>query len=176
MAVHRSGRESGETASNSDIVVRDAVKEYLIDCRVRNLSSRTIEWYEEKLEALLGDLKDLPLSCVSISEVRSLTEALMQGRSVATVNGYLRTRRAFLNWSVREGLQVGFDPRRVRCLKEPKRIPPCFTKEQVQAPPKQPDQSKLRDDLLRRVALLAHPSRPFHWPQGAPILTQHLDR
>ncbi len=103
MAVHRSGRESGEPASSSDIVVRDAVREYLIDCRVRNLSSRIIEWYEEKLQALLGDLKDLPLSCVSISEVRSLTEALMQGRSVATVNGYLRTRRGFPNWSVREG-------------------------------------------------------------------------
>ncbi|MDI9586815.1 MAG: hypothetical protein QM473_21515 [Acidobacteriota bacterium] len=67
MAVFRNGLQSGEPDPSSEIAVQQAVKEYLIDCRLRNLSSRTIEWYEEKLQALLGDLKDLPLSCVSIS-------------------------------------------------------------------------------------------------------------
>lgn len=119
-------------AAEDDVTVCEAVKEFLIDCRIRNLRPRSIEWYEERLRAVLQPYWDAPLSAVDVTAIREMTARLMDGRSVATVNGYLRSVKALLNWALVEGIRIGVDPRRVRSLKTPKRIKPILTEEQIQ--------------------------------------------
>jgi len=55
------------------------------------------------------------------------------------VNGYTRALKVLMNYPIDSDYQVGFNPRKLRKAKEPKRIPPCFTIEQVQAILQQPD-------------------------------------
>ena len=55
------------------------------------------------------------------------------------MNGYTRALKVLMNYPIDSDYQVGFNPRKLRKAKEPKRIPPCFTIEQVQAILQQPD-------------------------------------
>ena len=55
------------------------------------------------------------------------------------MNGYTRALKVLMNYPIDSDYQVGFNPRKLRKAKEPKRIPPCFTTEQVQAILQQPD-------------------------------------
>jgi integrase/recombinase XerD len=49
------------------------------------------------------------------------------------VNGYIRSLKAFLNWADREGYELSIDARKVSRLKEPQRVPPTLTAEQIAA-------------------------------------------
>ena len=114
-------------------LVSEVLGDFLADCRMRNLSARTVEWYSDTLCRLLGPLLDLPLASVGLAEIRASLSRLLDGRSPATVNGFVRAVKAFLNWATKEEFLVRADPRRIARLKEPQRIPPTLTVEQIKA-------------------------------------------
>ena len=128
---------------DANIRVCEAVDEFLDDCRVRNLSPQTVAWYAGRLQRMLPEVWDAELASVTIKFMRSVISRMLATKAAATVNGYVRTAKTFFYYCQDNDYSVGFNPRRLKKIKEPKRIPPCFTPEQVQSLLKQPDRSKL---------------------------------
>jgi integrase/recombinase XerD len=128
---------------DANILVREAVDEFIDDCRIRNLSPQTVQWYGDRLRRMLPEVWDGQLAAVTIQYLKSVIAEMLQTRTASTVNGYVRTAKTFFYYCQDNDYPVAFSPRKLKKIREPKRIPPCFTKEQVQALLKQPDQSKL---------------------------------
>jgi integrase/recombinase XerD len=137
-------------------LVGDVLEEFLTDCRLRNLSPRTVAWYRDSLRVALAPVIGVPLSTVTAAAVRESLASLMDGRAATTVNGFVRAVKSFLNWAANGEYLVQVDPRRIARLKEPKRIPPTLTAEQVQAILSVPDKRSflgLRDHTCMALML-----------------------
>ena len=116
---------------NDTITVGELADEFLSDCRIRNLSRDTLDWYQSRLRTLLRDHWNRDLAGLRLDEVKAVIAALMDDRSPSTVNGYVRCLKSLLNYAIDNDYTICINPRRLRKAKEPKRIPPCFTPEQV---------------------------------------------
>ncbi|NSW55173.1 MAG: tyrosine-type recombinase/integrase [Armatimonadetes bacterium] len=141
---------------DANILVREAVDEFIDDCRIRNLSSQTVSWYADRLRRMLSDVWEAELATVTIQHLKSVIAEMLETRAASTVNGYVRTAKTFFYYCQDNDYPVAFNPRKLKKIREPKRIPPCFTQEQVQALLKQPDQSKLvglRDHTMMSLML-----------------------
>ena len=123
------------------IRVSEVVADFLDECRIRNLSPKTIRWYTDRLSVLFRDVWDGEFASVTVRQVRAVLAALMETKTPSTVNGYVRAAKVLLNYAIDNDLAVGFSPRKLKKLKEPQRIPPCFTLEQASALLDQPDRS-----------------------------------
>lgn len=112
----------------------EAIAEFLVERRLRNLSPQTIEWYRKRLGVVQRELDDPLLSRLDAHSVREMVSRLMdQGRTVGTINGNLQALKALLNWAFQEELEIGVDPRRVRLARQPKRVPQALSVEQIQS-------------------------------------------
>jgi len=141
---------------DANILVREAVDEFLDDCRIRNLSSKTISWYGDRLRRMLPGVWDAELATVTIQHLKSVIAEMLETRAATTVNGYVRTAKAFFYYCQDNDYPVAFNPRKLKKIREPKRIPPCFTPEQVRALIEQPDKSTLtglRDHTMMSLML-----------------------
>src|SRR5258708_1023399 len=100
-----------------------AIDGYIIDCRTRNLSRKTILWYEQKLRYVarwLDEEEDVQLlDSVTIAHVRSFIinlrdaqigrttvnkEGEMTEISSLTVKGYVQVIKGFFTWCFNEEL------------------------------------------------------------------------
>jgi integrase/recombinase XerD len=120
------------------VSVHDAINDFLLDCGLRNLSDRSVEWYTQRLRALLAPWSDLPLAELSYPGIRTKLADQAARTTPATVNGYIRALKAFLNWADREGCELTLKPSRLPRLKEPKKIPVTLSPEQILALLQQP--------------------------------------
>ena len=144
------------TPSDGTITVAEVVAEYIDDCRIRNLSPQTVAWYQKRLSLFFGDVWEQNLSSVTLGQVKATLLSMLETREASTVNGYLRAAKAMMNYAIDNDYAVGINPRRMKKMKEPKKIPPCFSIEQVQAMLKQPDCSTfvgLRDFTMMSALL-----------------------
>jgi len=107
---------------------------------MRNLSPSSISWYRASL-SVLDEVRDARLEDLTLKPLKHLIAQLLDDKAPGTVNGYIGGIKAMLNYAVDCGYPVRFNTRRLRKVKEPKKVPPCFTPEQVQALLKQPDRS-----------------------------------
>jgi integrase/recombinase XerD len=122
------------------ITVGDVIEDFLADCQLRNLSDKTLLWYRIRMEEMLGDVHKTPLASLTLAEVKARLAALVPGRKPTTVNGYVRTAKAMFYWACDQDLPVQFNPRKLHPLKEPQRVLPTLTPEQIKALLAQPDQ------------------------------------
>lgn len=113
------------------------IENFLQDCRVANLSPKTLAWYEQMLSpwrAFVGDRdwRDVNVTRAFIDQLQSRNTRYAKhprhpqetgGVSAATVRGYIRTLRRFFNWLVQEGILCDNPIRRIRMPRAPKRIP-----------------------------------------------------
>jgi site-specific recombinase XerD len=114
------------------LLLSEAIREFIIDRRLRNLSPQTIEWYEKRLGIVKRELKDPHLCDISTSVIRSMVGRMLdREQSAGTINGNLQALKALLNWAFEEELEVGVDPRRVKLIKQPKKVPQILSIEQV---------------------------------------------
>lgn len=117
----------------TSIRLSDAIKEFAIERRLRNLSPQTVKWYEKRLRVVQRELGDLMLSDLTVSDVRGMVATMMdQGRTPGTINGNLQALKSMLYWAFEEELEIGVDPRRVKLMRQPKRVPEALTPEQVE--------------------------------------------
>jgi integrase/recombinase XerD len=103
--------------------VREAVEGYLLDCRVRGLSERTIGWYDQKLFYLADWLREqgiTDLERVTALHLRAFIQHLqrldahannpkkpsLSGKKVSTftLKGYTQTMKTLFRWCIAEGL------------------------------------------------------------------------
>lgn len=129
-------------AKYDDPILREAIKEFIIDGRTRNLSPETTAYYERRLGEFLKPWLEAPLAELSIHAVRErIAQYQGDGYSPATVNGYIRSVKALLNWALREDYDIMVNPRALAKVKEPKRVMPHLnTQEEIVALLSQPDQ------------------------------------
>ncbi|MEI6500464.1 MAG: site-specific integrase [Armatimonadota bacterium] len=113
-------------------LLSEAIKEFIIDRRLRNLSPQTIEWYEKRLGIVKRELKDPEFCAVTVSVIRSMVGRMLDRKQAAgTINGNLQALEALLNWAFEEELEVGVDPRRIKLIKQSKKIPQILSIEQI---------------------------------------------
>lgn len=110
----------------------EATQEFLIERRLRNLSHQTIEWYEKRLGIVQRELRDPRLCDLDVSSIRNMIGRMLdRGQAAGTINGNLQALKALLNWAFDEELEIGVDPRRVKLIRQPKRVPQILSLEQI---------------------------------------------
>jgi len=125
---------------------------YILFCQAEGKSTETVRWYRQKLECFADFLKEhnrpTQIEEIDAWHIRDFIHWLQTGVKVGennpyrptedrplsphTVQGYVRTLRAFFNWAVREGLLEESPMTRVKTPKAPKLTMPFFTEEEMQ--------------------------------------------
>ncbi|HLW03547.1 MAG TPA: tyrosine-type recombinase/integrase [Ktedonobacterales bacterium] len=132
--------------------VHEAVEGFLLDCQVRGLSERTIEWYRQKLSYLadwLQEQKVVSLERVTTLHLRTFVQQVQQtdahannpkkptlsGRKVSafTLKGYTQTMKTLFRWCVAEGLLEKDPSARLARPKLPRYLIPTLSVEQIEA-------------------------------------------
>jgi integrase/recombinase XerD len=139
------------------LTVAEAVREYLVDCRIRNLSDQTIAFYERRLPGFLEPWWHDDLADLTRQQIRERIGEYLGRYSPATVNGYIRGVKAVLNWALREDYGVGTDPRSLRKVKEARRVMPHLADPQdIARLLAQPDRKRftgIRDHMMMMLML-----------------------
>lgn len=124
---------------------REAVRLFLLDCRLRNLSPFTIQSYHGYLQALQHDLESWRLTLSSLQSLdlseRMIQQMLRCGFAANTINGRIRTCQQFFKFLFYEGiidrnLASGLKP-----IRAERAMPHTFCGQQPQAILGQPDQT-----------------------------------
>jgi integrase/recombinase XerD len=87
---------------------REAVRLFLLDCKLRNLSTFTIQSYYNYLESLQHDLESWQLTLINI-QPKDLSERMIQNMlrldfATNTINGRIRTCQQFFKFLFQEGI------------------------------------------------------------------------
>jgi len=139
-------------ATQPSLTVAEAVREYLLDCRIPNLSDQTIAFYERRLGEFLESWWADQLVDLARQRIKQRIGEYLGRYSPATGNGYIRCVKALLNWALREDYDVGADPRALRKVKKPRRIMPHLADPQdIARLLAQPDRSRftgIRDHMM----------------------------
>ena len=120
-------------ASIRVVAVKEAIEEFLADRRFRNLSPLTIQSYAERLSRLLQPYYQQALTELTEADIKVRLTSLLDGAAPATVNGYITTLKALVNWALDNDIACSLQPRRLPKLKEPKKVPPVLSLEQLKA-------------------------------------------
>jgi site-specific recombinase XerD len=110
--------------------VRDSIVLFLNERRFRNLAPSTVTKYEQMLKRVLEPVLGKLCSDVTTDELRELVHALW-GLSPDTINGYIRSVKCWAYYCLDEDIEIGVNPKRIRKLKTPKRLPPHLTEEEM---------------------------------------------
>ena len=127
-----------------------AVQGYIIDCRTRRRSERTIEWYEQKLKVFADWMQEEEeiesLSEVTVLNLRSFVlhiQSIQVGRttinkngdnsqiSPLTVKGYVQVIKGFFTWCYQEELIEKNPAARLKLPSIPNYIIPTFDAEHI---------------------------------------------
>jgi len=111
-------------ATQPSLTIAEAVREYLLDCRIRNLSDQSLAFYKRRLGDFLEPWWTKQLVDLTRQQIKPRIGEYLGRYSPATVNAYIGCVKALLNWALREDYDVGTDPRALRKVKEPRRIMP----------------------------------------------------
>lgn len=131
--------------------VQEAIEGYLLDCQVRGLSGRTVEWYAQKLQHIggwLGEQGVMTLEKVTPNHLRAFILHMQEtdanannplrpkekGKLVSplTVKGYVQTLKTFFRWCISEGLLEKDPSVRVVRPKLPRYLIPTLSVEQIE--------------------------------------------
>ena len=158
------------TTRTTEVTIADLRDEFLDRCRAKNLSVRTLEWYEDRtrrfsdwcLERGILRAKDL-----TTDDLEAFVLSLQAGPyKPQTVRGFAQIAKTVARYGHRKGLIPDDLTRDFEMPKVPKTIIETFSDEQLEALLKQPDQRRwkgLRDrailvtllDTMARVSELA---------------------
>jgi Site-specific recombinase XerD len=127
-----------------------AIQGYLLDCRVRNRSAKTIQWYDQKLHFFarwLDEDEDVQQTGdVTVGHLRSFVlylQAIQVGRntinksdntaqiSPLTVKGYVQVIKGFFNWCLEEEIVTTNPAHRLKLPSLPSYMIPTFSHEQI---------------------------------------------
>lgn len=102
---------------------------FLSDCRLRNLSPLTVEWYDRKLTAFCQTFHDQRLADLTTDHVRGYLNSLSVHPT--TRNGSLRTLKAFFKFCVAESRLTESPVARLEPAKEHRPIIETFSDDQI---------------------------------------------
>jgi integrase/recombinase XerD len=130
--------------------ISKAIKGYILDCRTRGRSERTIEWYEQKLNVFANWMNEeeevTTLEEVTILHLRSFIlhmQSIQVGRTTVnkdgdmsqvsplTIKGYVQVVKGFFTWCYREELIEKNPAARLQLPSIPDYIIPTFETEHI---------------------------------------------
>jgi integrase/recombinase XerD len=125
-----------------------ALYSFLRDCKVRNLSEHTVKYYRNELTGFMRILEQQGVSTVpskiTTNQIKENVILYMMeelGRSEVTINAKLRAVRAFFNFLHKEGIIADNPVDNVSLIKQKKTVIETFSRDQLHAILRQPDQS-----------------------------------
>lgn len=148
------------TDVSEEVQYQEAVQLFLMDCRFRNLSPSTIDFYKFHLRGLQRflekhDLNFLLLTSNELS-VRFINHLMDEGLTSNTINGRIRTCQSFFKFLSQEGITKTNVANDLKLIKAQNQMIYTFTEEQVELILKQPDRNTftgLRDYVMMIVLL-----------------------
>ena len=98
--------------------LREALEEFIVECRTKNLSPSTAEFYERRVSEFLEPWLEVPLLDVTIHDVRErICYCQERSYSPATINGNLRAVKALFNYALREDYDITLNPKAIRAIR-----------------------------------------------------------
>jgi len=132
--------------------ISEAIKGYILDCKVRGRSHRTVEWYEQKLNYvarwLIEEEDAQRLEQVTVAMLRAFVlhmHAAPVGRTTVnkngdttrisplTVKGYVQVIKGFFNWCYREELVENNISERLKLPSVPDYLIPVFREDHIKS-------------------------------------------
>jgi len=132
------------------VKLQDAIKGYLLDGQVRNLSEKTLIWYKQKLHHLAAVLEEdqgvTELEQVLSAHLRAFVLRVQQTKShennpmrptqekdvsLLTVKGYVQVLKTFFGWCVEEELLNNSPAQRLKLPKVPAYLVMAITPDQL---------------------------------------------
>lgn len=154
-----------------------AVSEFLCECRLRQLSPTTVQWYQYALQPFArfaAACGEADVGAVTVQTVRAFL-ADQSGRVQARrVNHYREALDRFYAWLIAEGQVAENLAAGIRKAREAKWLIPAFSEQEVRALLDQPDTSSflgLRDQVFMLVLL----DTGIRLSEGLGLQVQDLD-
>jgi len=119
----------------ADSEIKKYLDSFKLDCRVRNLTPKTIDVYFERLGYFFDYLQKNGITLENVTKAHIHDYILSQNGEVSdeTINGRIRACKRFFNHLEAEGLWDGDNPaNKVKLLKSAKRIKPIVSPEDFQ--------------------------------------------
>lgn len=124
--------------------VRQAVQEYLLDCQARNLSARTVRWYEQKLGLFVEFLERLNVTDITeaanpsiirqfLNDLSAIDSPQRDGEKLSghTIAGYDQVLRSFFGFLHSEEVLPANPMKRIRKIRRPRTIIPTFSRNEI---------------------------------------------
>jgi len=119
------------------MLLKDALNDYLLDCKAGGLSKRTVEGYRMNVQQFVDHAERLGVVDLSEVDARHLRSffAGLRDKSLSswTVDQRWRSINTFFRWCIREGYLPANPLDGIRRPKLPKRLVPRLSLEQVRA-------------------------------------------
>lgn len=153
---------SANMTSKSQIGFPKLLQSFVFECRAKNLSDRTIEFYEENMIIMQKTFEeqnqDFDVLAMTNRDIKHHYIGYMLGKGLAsnTVNGRIKTCKAFFKFLYEEGYIKHKLADELRLIKAEKKMIQTFTKEQLLALLNQPNRhtfTGFRDYTIMMVML-----------------------
>ncbi|MDB5052653.1 MAG: integrase [Bacilli bacterium] len=133
------GKSKSESVSSppKQVDFHEVLKSFILECKVKNLSKRTIQFYEENLNYLVKVFEAQGLTVnLTILTYRDIKQKFIgymfeKGLASNTLNGRIKTCKAFFKYSYKEGFIVNNIADELDLVKSEKLMIQTFTKEQI---------------------------------------------
>lgn len=121
---------------------REAEREFIKHCRLKNLSENTLSYYEETLEVFIkyigkNDIKLKDIDIIFVEDYLLYLKSL--GIKSVSINTRLRGLRAFLYWCMKRGYM---DEYKIKLIKQEEVIKETYTDEELKLLLKKPNMRK----------------------------------
>lgn len=153
---------SSQQRQGRQLNYNDLIKLFVNECRAKNLSSRTIQFYEENLLGLQKTFQlqgvELELSTLTNRDMKTYYVGYMLDKGLAsnTVNGRIKSCKAFFKFLFEERYITSNLADELRLVKAEKKMIQTFTKEQLLTLLNRPDRNTFtgfRDYTIMMVML-----------------------
>lgn len=124
--------------------VREAIREYLLDCQARRLSERTTTWYEGKLRHFAAFLDERGIEHIKVAAnprvvreflntLRATDSPRRPGETISghTVAGYDQVLRSFFQFLLNDELTTHNPMDKIRKVRRPQTLIPTYTPDEV---------------------------------------------
>lgn len=132
------------------MITAQAARAFIQACYADGLKLPTVRWYESKLRPFTSALGNMPITEVSIVELRGYVRALYErkerytgvdkkqvlpgGLSIESIRGHIRALKRFFAWCLSEGILPGGDPMlKIRMPAAPRPVPKAITSANIRA-------------------------------------------
>lgn len=124
--------------SASDITLPDAVSTFLAYCKSKNLSGRTVEYYNQRLRSFMRFVADtcseeMPLESVDSALIREFLARECERNSPTTANHSLTSIKAFYAYAERESLVEANPAIRLEKQKTKQTVIETFSQDEIAA-------------------------------------------